>query len=191
MLLDEKFQIDAPVEATWQRLRDPAFVAGCMPGVVLGEEVEGGYTGQISVKFGPTIAVFAGNAEFEFDDGSRTATIRARGSDKKGTTKAAATVDVGVQPENGRTLVTVSGNIDMVGPLASFASTGGVYVTKALLADFATCVSSAMAPREAGAREMVGTEATSKAPVSVLRIVWGSLVAAFNSLVKALRRSGD
>ena len=59
----EEVPIAMPPEVLWPILSDPAIVASCIPGAVLTKSSEGGtYQGTMRVKFGPTVAVFRGEA---------------------------------------------------------------------------------------------------------------------------------
>ena len=71
----EEVAIAMPPEVLWPMLSDPAIVASCIPGAVLTKSGEGGtYQGTMRVKFGPTVAVFRGEATLAYDhsaDGAR------------------------------------------------------------------------------------------------------------------------
>jgi carbon monoxide dehydrogenase subunit G len=55
-------------------------VASCIPGATLSpDQGDGLWRGSIRVKFGPTVAVFRGEASLVFDDAARTCTIEGRG----------------------------------------------------------------------------------------------------------------
>jgi len=66
-------------------------VASCIPGAVLTKSGEDGiYQGTMRVKFGPTVAVFRGEASLAFDQTARTCTIEGRGIDGRGASRALA-----------------------------------------------------------------------------------------------------
>ena len=59
----EEVAIAMPPDVLWPILSDPAIVASCIPGAVLTKSGEGDtYQGTMRVKFGPTVAVFRGEA---------------------------------------------------------------------------------------------------------------------------------
>ena len=81
--ISEEVTIPSPPEAVWPMLRDPALVASCIPGATLTAAGEGGaYQGTIRVKFGPTVAIFRGEAKLAYDDGRGAA--RSRGAASTG-----------------------------------------------------------------------------------------------------------
>ena len=86
--LSEQFTIPGPPAEIWPLLRDPALVASCIPGAALTTERPGGvYHGTVSVKFGPTVAVFRGEATLAYDDNTRRCTIEGRGIDSRGASR--------------------------------------------------------------------------------------------------------
>ena len=115
--LTEKTTIPLPAAEVWPLLNDPALVASCIPGAQLApDQGDGLWRGSIRVKFGPTVAVFRGEAGLTFDDAARTCTIEGRG------------IDV--------TELAIDGSFTVSGPLETFANAGGVHVARALLAEF-------------------------------------------------------
>lgn len=135
--LSERIEIDAPPDRVWPLLSDPATVAGCIPGATLEEtEGEGVYKGTIRVKFGPTVAIFRGEATLAYDHDARRCTIDGRGIDQKGASRASASGTVTADGDS-VTVLTVNGSFHVTGPLETFANAGGVHVARALLQDFA------------------------------------------------------
>jgi carbon monoxide dehydrogenase subunit G len=64
----EEIAIAMPPDLLWPILSDPAMVASCIPGAVLTKSDEGGiYQGTMRVKFGPTVALFRGEAKLAYD----------------------------------------------------------------------------------------------------------------------------
>ena len=135
--LSEAVTIPSPAAEIWPLLRDPALVASCIPGATLTQAGEdGAYQGTIRVKFGPTVAVFRGEARLSYDDSARRCTIEGRGIDGRGASRANAS---GVVTASGTdtTVLKVEGNFNVTGPLETFANAGGVHLARALLAEFA------------------------------------------------------
>ena len=80
--VSERTTINLPVDEVWPLLSDPALVASCIPGAALSpDQGDGLWRGSIRVKFGPTVAVFRGEATLAFDHAARTCTIEGRGID--------------------------------------------------------------------------------------------------------------
>ena len=89
--LTETTTIPSPADEVWPLLSDPALVASCIPGATLApDQGDGLWRGSIRVKFGPTVAVFRGEASLAFDHAARTCTIEGRGIDGRGASRALA-----------------------------------------------------------------------------------------------------
>ena len=99
------------------------------------DQGDGLWRGSIRVKFGPTVAVFRGEASLAFDDAARTCTIEGRGIDGRGASRALASGVVKVSGSDATELA-VDGSFTVSGPLETFANAGGVHVARALLAEF-------------------------------------------------------
>jgi uncharacterized protein len=134
--LTEKTTIPLPAAEVWPLLNDPALVASCIPGAALApDQGDGLWRGSIRVKFGPTVAVFRGEAGLTFDDAARTCTIEGRGIDGRGASRALASGAVKVSGID-VTELAIDGSFTVSGPLETFANAGGVHVARALLAEF-------------------------------------------------------
>jgi carbon monoxide dehydrogenase subunit G len=147
--LSEKTTIPLPADRVWPLLSDPALVASCIPGAELSpDQSDGLYRGSIRVKFGPTVAIFRGEASLAFDHAARTCTIEGRGIDGRGASRALAS---GVVKVSGGevTELAVDGSFTVSGPLETFANAGGVHVARALLGEFSTNMARLVAERGA------------------------------------------
>jgi len=134
--LSEKTTIPSPPDRVWPLLRDPALVASCIPGATLApDQGDGLWRGSVRVKFGPTVAVFRGEASLVFDDTARTCTIEGRGIDGRGASRALASGHVKVTGKE-TTELAIDGSFSVSGPLETFANAGGIHVARALLAEF-------------------------------------------------------
>ena len=128
--------IPSPADKVWPLLRDPALVASCIPGATLSpDQGDGMWRGSVRVKFGPTVAVFRGEASLAFDDAAKTCTIEGRGIDGRGASRALASGTVKVSGSE-TTELAVDGSFSVSGPLETFANAGGIHVARALLAEF-------------------------------------------------------
>jgi carbon monoxide dehydrogenase subunit G len=132
----ETTTIPSPTDKVWPLLRDPALVASCIPGATLSpDQGDGMWRGSIRVKFGPTVAVFRGEASLAFDDAAKTCTIEGRGIDGRGASRALASGLVKVSGSD-TTELAIDGTFSVSGPLETFANAGGIHVARALLAEF-------------------------------------------------------
>jgi uncharacterized protein len=146
--LTETTIIPSPADRVWPLLSDPALVASCLPGATLAPSQDDGlWRGSIRVKFGPTVAVFRGEASLVFDHAARTCTIEGRGIDGRGASRALAS---GVVKVSGGevTELAVDGSFTVSGPLETFANAGGVHVARALLAEFSANMAKLVADRQ-------------------------------------------
>ncbi|SEH88301.1 SRPBCC family protein [Tardiphaga sp. OK245] len=187
--LTETIEVRAPVDVVWEILTHPDQVVGCVPGMTLtADKGDGHYEGTISIKFGPTVANFRGQARLTYDHANKTCDIEAGGIDQKGSTRATASAHIVVIGAD-TTHVAIDGGFNVTGPLAQFARTGGVFVARALLAEFVSNLSQRLAtqPQEptAGTQDVPMTVSSAPAPaaqISGFRL----LRAAFLSWVKHL-----
>jgi carbon monoxide dehydrogenase subunit G len=155
--LREQTEIASPLREVWPLLSDPAIVAACVPGATLAEGQDDGlWRGSVRVKFGPTVAVFRGEATLTFDHAAKTCTIEGRGIDARGASRALAN---GVVTASGEatTLLFIEGSFNVTGPLETFANAGGVHVARALLAEFSGNIARVAAERR-GAAEVPEAE---------------------------------
>jgi len=145
--LSEQITIPSPVDAVWPLLSDPALVAACIPGATLTDAGEDGvHRGSIRVKFGPTVAVFRGEATLSYDHTARRCTIEGRGIDQRGASRALASGTV-VATGGDTTVLSIEGGFNVTGPLETFANAGGIHLARALLAEFAENMARMVAER--------------------------------------------
>jgi uncharacterized protein len=140
-------------------------VAPCLPGATITErDAEGTYHGTFEVKLGPMTAAYRGTIRIDdVDEAARTATLKARGSDKRGQGGASATIVNRLSEHEGATRVEAATDFTITGRLASFGR-GGIMqdVSDRLLRDFAMCLQSRLvgAPEEAAPAVPSGAEVT-------------------------------
>jgi uncharacterized protein len=141
MKLEQSFEVGAPVERVWQALIDVERVAPCLPGAAItGKNDDGSYNGTFTVKIGPTTAAYTGKLQMDsVDEASRSATMSAQGSDKRGQGGASATIASRVEPAgDGRTRVVVDTDYHITGRLARFGRGGMIEdISERLLKEFA------------------------------------------------------
>jgi len=178
--LQEKFLVPAPPDEVWPLMSDPAVVAACIPGAELTELTpDGAHRGKVTFKFGPTVAVFRGEARLTYDHPAKRCLIEARGIDQKGASRARARFELGARGAD-TTDVTLEGGFEVAGPLETFASAGGVYVARALLAEFAANIARVIEQRRAGGGDAVPEQAQA---ASATRILGRALLDGARSIV--------
>src|SRR5215207_189202 len=94
MKLEQSFEVGAPLEQVWEALIDLERVAPCLPGAAITHRDDAGaYHGTFVVKLGPATASYNGTVTVEVTDaGQHVATLRAKGTDKRGQGGATATI---------------------------------------------------------------------------------------------------
>ena len=166
--LKEKFSVPAPPDEMWPLISDPAVVAACIPGAELNELTpEGAHRGKVTFKFGPTVAVFRGEAKLTYDHPVKHCLIEARGIDQRGASRARARFEVEARGAD-TTDVTLEGGFEVAGPLEMFASAGGVHVARALLAEFASNIARVIEQRRAGGGDAVPEQAAAASGTKIL-----------------------
>jgi uncharacterized protein len=172
MKLEQSFEVDAPIEQVWTALIDLEKVAPCLPGAeITGRDEDGTYHGTFTVKLGPATASYRGTIKIESaDSGTHTATLAARGSDKRGQGGASATIVNSLHPtDGGGTRVEAATDFTITGRLASFGRGGMMQdISNRLMRDFATCLQQRLAAEPAEeAAASAGVEAEGKTPAEV------------------------
>jgi uncharacterized protein len=192
MKLDQSFTVDAPPDVVWEALIDVERVAPCLPGAdITGRDDDGAYQGTFTVKLGPTTASYRGRLRMDaVDEEARRATMRARGTDRRGQGAANATIVSTVRPEGSGSAVDVDTDFTITGRLARFGRSGMIEdISRRLLADFAACLQQRLAAGAAvAAGEPVAPDGETAArsptpgvqpapakPVSALRLLLGAL----------------
>jgi carbon monoxide dehydrogenase subunit G len=154
MKLEQSFEVDAPVEQVWTALIDLEKVAPCLPGAAItGHDEDGTYHGEFQVKLGPTTASYRGTVKIESADAeTHSATLAARGSDKRGQGGASATiVNTLHATDTGGTRVDAVTDFTITGRLASFGRGGMMQdISNRLLRDFAACLQQRLGAEPAG-----------------------------------------
>jgi uncharacterized protein len=164
MKLEQSFEVSAPIDQVWTALIDIEKVAPCLPGAAITDHDEDGtYHGTFQVKLGPTSANYRGTVKIESADAAtHTATLAAKGTDKRGQGGATATIVNSLHEIEGGTRVDAVTDFTITGRLASFGRGGMIKdISNRLMRDFATCLQQRLAAEPAG--EMTPDEAAASA----------------------------
>src|SRR5215510_12096754 len=141
--IEERFEVQAPVERVWQYLIDPARVVQCLPGAeLLEKQDEHTFLGAIKVKVGPLSMSYKGQAKFtEIDE--ETHQVRMVGDAREvsgsGSTKVSMLMTVAPLPDGGCE-VSVNADIDLVGKIVQFGRGMIEEVSRQMFRQFSTCV---------------------------------------------------
>jgi carbon monoxide dehydrogenase subunit G len=152
--LEQSFEVSAPVDQVWTALIDLEKVAPCLPGATItGHDDDGTYHGTFTIKLGPMTAAYRGTIRIESADAAtHTATLAAKGTDKRGQGGASATIVNTLHEAEGGTRVDAVTDFTITGKLATFGRGGVIQdVSNRLLRDFATCLQQRLAGEPAGA----------------------------------------
>ncbi len=168
MKLEQSFEVAAPIDQVWTALNDLERVAPCLPGAAITDhDDDGTYHGEFQVKLGPTTASYRGTIKIESaDESTHTATLRAKGTDKRGQGGANATIVNTLTEHEGGTRVEAVTDFTITGRLARFGRGGMMEdISNRLMRDFATCLSSRLAdaPAAPSGEEVAKGEAAPEA----------------------------
>ncbi|MDP7344801.1 MAG: SRPBCC family protein, partial [Alphaproteobacteria bacterium] len=188
--INQSFDIDQPPESVWRFFQDVPHVVTCMPGLEYGgarsgedgEEIHGG---KVRIRLGPVSAAFEGEATIpESDDAARTARIEGKGIDKRGGSRASASVAYKIVDNGGASRVEINADIKLSGALAQMGRTGIVQDVAAQITEqFAASLRATLAAETAATETAEpGSSAASPPPPPVpteirgeallLKIIW-------------------
>ena len=160
MKLEQSFEVQAPIDAVWEALIDLERVAPCLPGATItGHDEDGTYHGEFKVKLGPTTASYRGTVKIEeADEATHRATMKAKGTDKRGQGGANATIVNTLTADGGTTRVEAVTDFTITGRLARFGRGGMIEdISNRLMRDFSSCLQSRIATEPAPSGEEVAT----------------------------------
>lgn len=142
MLIENEFEVAAPVERVWAYLLDVPNLAPCLPGAeMVGDDGNGTYQGKVTTKLGPVSMKFTGKAKIvEADEAARRIVMDASGSEVKGKGTAAMTVTSTLTSSGRGTKVKVAQDLQVSGAAAQFGRGMISDVTSVLMKSFADCI---------------------------------------------------
>jgi carbon monoxide dehydrogenase subunit G len=160
MRMDQSFDVLAPLDRVWEALVDVERVAPCLPGATLtGHGDDGEHLGTFQVKLGPTTASYRGSVRVrDIDPGARTATLHAKGTDRRGRGGASATIVSRLEEIPGGTRIHSVTDLAITGKLGRFGRTGMLEdISNRLLEDFAVCLQQSLAAQPAAATRAIAS----------------------------------
>jgi uncharacterized protein len=195
---DNSFEVPLKPAEAWSVLMDIRRIAPCMPGAELTDVVdEKNYKGKVAVRLGPVALAFAGLVTFEeIDNATRTARVKAQGTDSKGRGGANATASFRVEDApGGGSKVLVHTDLTLSGSVAQYGRGVGMIQTTAaqIMNQFASNLKAQIA-REGTATPSTTTDATAAAtpasavpsaakPISgfslMAKVLWEAIVGLF------------
>jgi uncharacterized protein len=123
--ITKTFQVQEPVAQVWEFLKDPRRVAACVPGAQITEALDDRrYAGTITVKVGPVVSDYRGELSIERLDAQKyEIELLGKGRDVKGKGSASMKMVGKLRGlPDGRTEVTGTSEISIIGVLAQFGS---------------------------------------------------------------------
>jgi uncharacterized protein len=141
--IEERFEVQAPVERVWQYLIDAQRVVHCLPGAQLIEQQdERTFLGAIKVKVGPLSMSYKGQAKFT-EINEETHQVRMVGDAREvggsGSTKVSMLSTVSPSASGGAEVL-VNADIDLVGKVVQFGRGMIEEVSRQMFRQFSTCV---------------------------------------------------
>jgi len=163
MEINNSFEVKAPIDVAWATLTDLARIAPCLPGATL-TSIEGDvYKGHVTVKVGPIVAKFGGQAIFqERNDTAHRAVLKGEGRDSTGKGNASAIITAQLEVVDASTTrCTVNTDLTITGKIAQFGRGALADVSDKLLKQFVVNLESTVLTQEANnvsdpAREIAG-----------------------------------
>ena len=191
--IEERFEVQAPVERVWKYLIDPKRVVECLPGAELIEQQdEHTFLGAIKVKVGPLSMSYKGQGKFT-EINEQTHQVRMVGDAREvsgsGSTKVSMLSTVSPLA-NGGCEVLVNADIDLVGKIVQFGRGMIQEVSRQMFRQFSTCVKKQLeVPEEPQPPQQQPennptepeTKAVAAAPLA-FRALWAIIVRFFSGL---------
>jgi uncharacterized protein len=194
--IEERFEVQAPVERVWKYLIDPARVVQCLPGAELLEQQDAQtFLGAIKVKVGPLSMSYKGQAKFtELDEQAHQVRMVGEAREVSGSGSTKVNMLSTVSPlAGGGSEVKVNAEVDLVGKIVQFGRGMIEEVSRQMFRQFSTCVKQqlelAEEPKAAG--EVVSsdppvpgeTKAVSAAPLA-FHALWAIIRRFFRKLLR-------
>jgi uncharacterized protein len=186
--IEERFEVQAPVERVWKYMIDPQRVVHCLPGAELLEvQDERSFLGAIKVKVGPLAMSYKGQARFT-EVNEETHQVRMVGDAREvggsGSTKVSMLSTVVALP-NGSSEVTVNAEVDLVGKIVQFGRGMIEEVSRQMFRQFSACVRKQLeVVEEEKQPEPIAQQETQAVAVAPLasRALWALIVRFFKRL---------
>lgn len=191
--IEERFEVQAPVERVWKYLIDPKRVVECLPGAELIEQQdEHTFLGAIKVKVGPLSMSYKGQAKLtEINEQAHQVRMVGDAREVSGSGSTKVSMLSTVSPlANGGCEVLVNADIDLVGKIVQFGRGMIQEVSRQMFRQFSTCVKKQLeVPAEPQPPQQQPennptepeTKAVAAAPLA-FRALWAIIVRFFSGL---------
>lgn len=191
MKIEKNFELQHPRDFVWSRMNDVYFVAQCLPGASIVEDLgEHRYKGRMSIKVGPMAATFDGGVTIDSQPSKWTAIVSGKGADARSSSRATGTMTYRLSEGGklGATRVDVASDINLAGPLAQFGK-GAVMqevanrITAEFVRNFEQSLSAVPEAGRAGALESSNVSQ----PLDAGNLLWSILRERFLALCRRRR----
>ena len=190
----QQIKIDQPPQTVWRIFQDVPRVVNCMPGLEYsgtadGEDGTETHRGKVRIKLGPVSAAFEGEATIiEIDAADRSARIEGKGVDKRGGSRASASVIYKIEEDGSGSRVNIDADIRLSGALAQMGRTGIVQDVAAQITEqFAGSLRATLAAEMTSKQGDESKGKTTPPPQSheirgeslLLKLIWRRILALF------------
>lgn len=162
MQLVNEFSVDAPLDIAWSVLTDIPKVVQCIPGAQLDRRDGNDFHAHVAIKVGPVGMTLAGMATLvSRDDSAREMVVRGNARDRKGNGSTEATVRMVARDDAGRSVVTVTTDLELSGRIAQFGNAVIVQVSNRIIGQFVDRLNAVITGNDqpSGARPVVARSA--------------------------------
>lgn len=139
MIIEDSFEVDAPVDRVWSVLKDVPRVASCIPGAKITEAVdERTYRGTVGLKVGPVSVSYNATIVVErLDDASHQAQFSISGDETRGRGGVRASMSSSVEPSASGSRIALRADAKISGVIATVGGRLIEGVAKKQIATFA------------------------------------------------------
>lgn len=135
----EEIAVPNSPERVWAVVSSPSDVVSCIPGAELGApHDDGSFDGVLVVRFAAIRVRFAARVSLELEESAYEGRLSARGRDGQGATRFSghATFQVAEGEEPGSARMTIRGEVNLTGKLASLIESGAGVVVARMTKEF-------------------------------------------------------
>jgi len=187
MRIAKEFTVSAAPTQVWAYFRDIPSVVPCLPGAELTASSGDSHTGRVTVKLGPMVATFIGEATVTPDDQERSGHIVAKGVDRQGGSQGRLTLDYRVSAVEGGALVGIDANVTLSGAAAQFGRPGLINeIATRLINEFVACLEARLQ-----ASDRQAASAIQAGEMKGFRLIFGSMWSAVLAFFKRLFHSSE
>jgi carbon monoxide dehydrogenase subunit G len=176
--LVNEFSVDAPLDIAWSVLTDIPKVVQCIPGAELDRRDGDDYHAHVAIKVGPVGLTLAGMATLvSRDDSAREMVVRGNARDRKGNGSTDATVRMVARDDAGRSVVTVTTDLELSGRIAQFGKGVIVQVSNRIIGQFVDRLNAVITgdDQPSGARPVVARSAARRPDSDLTTLVLTAL----------------